>query len=168
MSDNNIPTKILNAIQQAGTEVAEVGVKGTETVLKTVITGQELVPDAKPMSEEEMARARAEDEKKKKEGIENELKNIPGRDVSGEMRQVAQEEKSEEEQKQKEFLENIERQRRAEEEERKALATSEPGNQKREAAKRSMAPGKKKSAQTAAPNASQMSATSEFKGGKID
>lgn len=166
--NDNIPTKVLNAIQQAGTEVAEMGVKGTETVLKTVITGQELVPDAKTMTEEEMAKAKAEDERKRREGIENELKNIPGRDVSGEMRQIAQEEKNEEQRKQQEFLENVERQRRAEEEERNKLMMNEPGNQKREAAKRSMSPGKKKSAQTAAPNASQMSATSEFKGGKID
>ena len=163
MSDN-IPTKILNAIQQAGTEVVELGVKEAETVLKTVITGQELVADAKPMSEEEMAKAKAEDEKKKKEEVENELKNIPGRDVTGEMKQVDQKEKSEEEKKQQEFLENVKRQREAEEAERNSLI-SEPINNQREAKKRQFAPGPKKKQ---APNMAQMSQTSEFKGGKID
>ncbi|MFA6007423.1 MAG: hypothetical protein WC784_02125 [Candidatus Shapirobacteria bacterium] len=161
---DNIPIKILNAIQQAGTEVAEVGTKGTEEMLRTVITGQELVPDAKPMSEEEMAKAKAEDEKKKKEGIENELKNIPGRDVSGEMKQEDQRQKSEEDQKQQEFLENIKRQREAEERERQEMSVAEPVNNQREAKKRQFAPGPKKKS----PDPSQMSQTSEFKGGKID
>lgn len=166
MSDN-IPTKILNAIQQAGTEIAETGIKGTEQIISTVITGQELVGDVKAMSDEEMAKAKAEDEKKKNEGIEQELRNVPGRDVSGEMKQIDQEAKSEEEKKQQDFLENIKRQREMEEAERNSLMV-EPKNDKREQAKHAMSPHKKKSSQTAAPNMSSMSATSEFKGGKID
>lgn len=161
---NNIPIKIIQGIQEAGTEIAKQGIKTTEEAISTVITGKELVPDARPMSEEEMAKAKAEDEKKKKEEIENELKNIPGRDVTGEMKQVAQEEKSEEEKKQQEFLENIERQRREEEIERNNMIEM-PGNTKREVAKTQFAPGKRKKQQ---PDATQMSQTSEFKGGKID
>ncbi|HWS49316.1 MAG TPA: hypothetical protein VN174_04680 [Candidatus Methanoperedens sp.] len=159
-------TKILQAIQNAGTEIAEQGVKSTEQVISTVVTGQELVADAKPMSDEEMAKAKAEDERKKQEEMAK-LRQIPGRNVEAEMKQVDQEEKSEEELKQKEFLEKIKLQREAEERERENFV-EEPGNEKRERAKHSMAPGKKKSSQTATPNASQMSATSEFKGGKID
>jgi hypothetical protein len=159
-------TKILNAIQQAGTEIAEQGVKSAEQVVSTVITGQELVGDAKPMSEDEMARAKADDERKKQEEMAK-MKQIPGRDVSAEMKQIDQEEKSEEEKKQQEFLENIKRQREMEEMERNNLV-AEPGNAKREQAKHSMSPNKKKGSQTAVPNASQMSATSEFKGVKID
>jgi membrane protein involved in colicin uptake len=168
MSDDNIPIKILNAIQQAGTEVVEVGIKGTEKVLKTVITGQELVADAKPMSDQEMTKAKAEDERKKQEELDRLRNGAPasqGRNVSEEMRQVDQEEKSEEEQKQQEFLEKIKQQREAEEAERSNLMMTEPGNSKREAKKRQFVPGPKKKT----PDPSQMSATSEFKGGgKID
>ncbi len=160
-------TKILNAIQNAGTEIAEQGIKSAEQVMNTVITGQELVGDAKPMSEEELAKAKAEDERKKQEEMEK-LRQIPGRNVEGEIKQIVEEEKSEEKRKEEEFLQKVKMQREAEERERAAMAAEEPGNQKKEAAKRSMAPGKKKSSQTAAPNAAQMSATSEFKGGKID
>ena len=159
-------TKILQAIQNAGTEIAEQGIKSTEQVISTVVTGQELVGDAKPMSDEEMAHAKAEDERKKQEELAK-LRQIPGRNVESEVTQVVEEKQSEEEQKQKEFLEKIKMQREAEERERENMV-EEPGNAKREQAKRSMAPGKKKSSSTAAPNASQMSATSEFKGGKID
>ena len=163
---DNIPTKILNVIQQVGTEVAEQAVKTGEQVMNKVITGQELVGDAKPMNETEMAKAKAEDERKKQEELAK-IRSIPGRNVEGEVKQIIDEKKSEEDQKQKEFLENIKRQREMEEAERNNLMT-EPGNSKREQAKHSMSPNKKKSSQTAAPNMSSMSATREFKGGKID
>jgi hypothetical protein len=159
-------TKILNAIQNAGTEIAEQGIKSTEQVISTVVTGQELVGDAKPMSDEEMAKAKAEDERKKQEELAK-LRQIPGRNVEAEVTHVVEEKQSEEDQKQKEFLENIRLQREAENRERESMA-EEPGNSKREQAKHSMGPGKKKGGTTAAPNATQMSATSEFKGGKID
>lgn len=166
---DNIPTKILNVIQQVGTEIAEQAVKTSEEVMSTVITGQELVADAKPMNEVEMAKAKAEDERKKQEEMDR-LRQAPvsqGRNVEEEVKQIVDEKKSEEDQKEKEFLENIKRQRELEEAERNNLMT-EPGNSKREQAKHSMSPNKKKSSQTAAPNMSSMSATSEFKGGKID
>lgn len=159
-------TKILQAIQNAGTEIAEQGIKGAEQVMSTVITGQELVADAKPMSEEEMMKAKAEDERKKQEELAK-LRQTPGRNVEAEVTQVIQEKQSEEDKQQKEFLEKIRLQREAEARERANMA-EEPGNEKRERAKHSMSPGKKKSSTTAAPNATQMSATSEFKGGKID
>ena len=163
MADNN-PIKIIQAIQQAGTEIVETGIKGTEQIMSTVITGQELVGGAKPMSDEETAKARAEDEKKKQEELEK-IRNVPGRNVEAEIKQVIDEKKSEEEQKQKEFLENIEKQRRAEEMERNSLM-EEPGNAKREQAKRQNSPGKKRKSQM--PDPTSMSQTSEFKGGKID
>jgi hypothetical protein len=162
MTDNTA-TKILNTIQEVGTEMAEAGVKIGEKILKTVITGEELVADAKPMNEAEMAKAKAEDERKKQEEIEK-MKNIPGRNVEGEIKEIISEKKSEEEKEQEEFLEKIRQQREAEEAERAAF-TDLPGNTKREAAKTQFAPGKKK---TQAPTVQQMSQTSEFKGGKID
>lgn len=159
-------TKILQAIQNAGTEIAEQGIKSVEQVVSTVVTGQELVGDAKPMSDEEMAHAKADDERKKQEELAK-LRQIPGRDVEAEMKQVDDEQKSEEKKKEEEFLENIRLQREAEERERNSMIEA-PGNSKKDAAKHQGQHGKKKSSQTAPPNATQMSATSEFKGGKID
>jgi len=162
----NIPIKILNAIQKAGTEIVETGIKGTEQVLSTVITGQELVGDIKPMNEGEMAKARAEEEKKqeKMSDLRSEMSG-QGRNVEAEIEKIVEEKKRKEEEDQKEFLENIKRQREAEEAERQNMS-EEPVNNKREAAKRQFAPGKKKKSQ--APDPTSMSATSEFKGGKID
>jgi hypothetical protein len=160
MADNNIPIKILNTIQEVGTETVEEGIKTTEQAISTVITGQELVGDAKPMNEEEMAKAKAEDERKSQE----EIKNISGRNVEEEIKEVVKEKESEEEKEQREFLENIEKQRQEEEMERNNLIT-EPGNVKREEAKTQFSPGKRKKQE---PNMTQMSQTSEFKGGKID
>jgi len=161
---DSIPKKVLQGVAEIGVETVKEEAKQAVEIVNTIITGQELVGNARPMSEAEMAKAKAEDEKKKQEGIENELKNIPGRNVAEEMRQVDQEEKSEEEKKQQEFLEKIRLQREAEEAERNNLF-EEPGNTKREAAKTQFAPGKRKKQQ---PDVSQMSQTSEFKGGKID
>jgi hypothetical protein len=163
MADNNIPIKILNTIQEVGAETVEEGIKTTEQAISTVITGQELVGDVKPMGEEEMAKAKAEDERKKQEEFAK-LQNIPGRNVEEEIIEVVKEKENEEEKKQREFLENIERQRQEEEMERNNLIT-EPGNAKREAAKTQFSPGKRKKQE---PNMTQMSQTSEFKGGKID
>ena len=159
-------TKILNTIQQIGTEIAEQGIKTTEQIMSTVITGKELVADAKPMNELEMAKAKAEDERKKQEELAK-IRNVSGRNVEEEVERVVEEKKNEEEEKEKEFLEKIKQQREAEEAERNNLI-KEPGSDKREQAKHSMSPHKKKSSQTAAPDKSTMSATSEFKGGKID
>ena len=78
---------------------------------------------------------------------------------------MVQEKKSAADEKEREFLEKIKEQREAEERERQQMEAEEPGNAKREAAKKQMAPGKKKSSQ---PDTAAMSQTSEFKGGKID
>lgn len=164
MSDDPVMKKVLQGLGDLGVETAKETANQMVDMANSVITGKELVADAKPMSEAEMARAKAEDEKKKKEEMEKELNNIPGRDVGREMRQVSQEKENEEERKEREFLENIERQRREEEAER-ANFVDTPGNTKREAAKTQFAPGKKKQQ---APTVQQMSQTSEFKGGKID
>lgn len=160
---DNIPVKILNTIQEAGTEIAESGIKTTEQAISTVITGKELVGDIKPMNDEEMARAKADDEMKKQEELAK-IQSLPGRNVEEEMKEIVQEKKNEEDQQQKEFLEKVRIQREAEERERQEMM-EEPGNVKREQAKRQNAPGAKKKQE---PNMTQMSQTSEFKGGKID
>lgn len=163
MADNN-PIKIIKAIQEVGTEIVETGIKGTEQIMSTVITGQELAGEARPMSDEETAKARAEDEKKKQEELEK-IRNVPGRNVEAEVKEVIDEKKNEEEQREREFLEKIKMQREAEERERQSMA-EEPGNAKREQAKRQNSPGGKRKSQM--PDPTSMSQTSEFKGGKID
>lgn len=164
MTDDSILKQVVKGLGKVGEETLKQAVDEVVTVGESVITGQELVGDAKAMSEEEMAKAKAEEERKKQEELAK-IRNIPGRNVEGEIKQVVQEKKSEEEEKEREFLEKIKEQREAEERERRQMEAEEPGNAKREAAKKQMAPGKKKSSQ---PDTAAMSQTSEFKGGKID
>ena len=157
---DSIPKKVVQGLGEIGVETVKETTKQAVEMVNSVITGQELVGGAEPMNEEEMAKAKAEDERKKQE----EIKNISGRNVEAEINEIIDERENSEEEKEKEFLEKIKLQREAEEAERKKLF-EEPGNAKREAAKTQFAPGKRKKQQ---PDASQMSQTSEFKGGKID
>jgi len=157
---DSIPKKVVQGFGEIGVETVKETTKQAVEMVNSVITGQELVGGVKPMSEEELAKAKAEDERKKQE----EIKNISGRNVEAEIKEIIVEKKNNEEEKEKDFLEKIKLQREAEEAERNKLF-EEPGNAKREAAKTQFAPGKRKKQQ---PDASQMSQTSEFKGGKID
>lgn len=160
---DSVTKKVLQRVGEIGVETVKEGAKQATEMLNTIITGQELVGNVKPMSEEEMAYARAEDERKKEEEIKK-INNIPGRNVEAEIKEIVREKKNIEEDKEKEILEKVRLQREAEEAERNNLI-EEPGNAKREAAKTQFAPGKRKKQQ---PDATQMSQTSEFKGGKID
>lgn len=160
---DSIPKKVLQGVGEIGVETIKEGTKQAAEMLSTIVTGQELVGNARPMSEEEMAKAKAEDERKKQEEL-NKIQNIPGRNVEAEIKEIVDEKKKSEEEKENEFLEKIRLQREIEEKERENLVDI-PGNVKREAAKTQFAPGKRKKQQ---PDATQMSQTSEFKGGKID
>lgn len=160
---DSIPKKVLQGVGEIGVETVKEGAKQATEMLNTIITGQELVGNVKPMTEEEMAYARAEDERKKEEEIKK-INNVSGRNVEAEIKGIVSEKKNSEEEKEKEFLEKIRLQREAEETERNNNI-QEPGNAKREAAKTQFSPGKRKKQQ---PDATQMSQTSEFKGGKID
>lgn len=163
MDDNNIPKKVIQGLGEIGVETVKEGAKQTVDMVNSIITGQELVGDVEPMSEEEMAKAKTEEERKKEEEL-SKMQNIPGHNVEAEIKEIVDEKKKSEEEKEREFLEKIKLQREAEERERENLIEV-PGNAKREAAKTQFAPGKRKKQQ---PDASQMSQTSEFKGGKID
>ena len=160
---DSIPKKVVQSLGEIGVETVKETTKQAVDMVNSVITGQELVGGAEPMSEEEMTKAKAEDERKKEEELIK-MQNIPGRNVEAEIKEIIVEKKNSEEEKEKEFLEKVRLQREAEEAERNNLL-EEPGNAKREAAKTQFAPGKRKKQQ---PDASQMSQTSEFKGGKID
>lgn len=166
MSDDSISKKVLQGLGELGVETLKEGTKQTLNMVSTVITGQELVGDAKAMSEEEMAQAQREDERKKQEGLDRlrEVSVSQGRNVESEIKDVVEEKKNDEEEKEKEFLDKIRLQREAEERERQEMLEI-PENQKKETAKRQNAPGKHKKQE---PNMTQMSQTSEFKGGKID
>jgi type I site-specific restriction-modification system R (restriction) subunit len=156
-----IPSNVLKGLKNIVSETVETGVKEAGKIGESIITGKELLGDIKPMSNENLAKAKAEDEKKKQEEIAK-MKNIPGRNVEKEIEEVVDEKERKRKQEEEEFLQKIKRQREAEENERNQMV-EEPGNAKREAKKRQFAPGPKKKA----PDPSQMSATSEFKG-KID
>ncbi len=164
MTDDSILKQVVKGLGEVGEETLKETVNEAITIGESVITGKELLGDIKTMDEGEMAQKKAEEERKKQEELAK-IRNIPGRNVEGEIKQVVQEKKSEEEEKEREFLEKIKEQREAEERERQQMEAEEPGNAKREAAKKQMAPGKKKSSQ---PDTAAMSQTSEFKGGKID
>jgi len=159
MTDEPILTKVLKTLGEVGGEAVKEGVKQAGVVTETVISGKELLGDIKPMTEAQYNQKKMEDEKKK----EAEMKKISGRNVEAEIEQV-RESKKEEAEKQEKFLEEIKQQREAEEQERAQLAVTMPGNAKREAAKRQMAPQGKKNNQ---PDPAAMSQTAEFKG-KID
>jgi len=161
MVDDNILKKVVKGLGEVGAETIKESGKQAVDIVSGVITGKELIGNIDPMSDQEMAQAQAKDERQKQEEMAK-MQNLAGRNVEAEIKEVVQEKESEEQQKEREFLENIKRQREAEEAERHSL--EEPGNVKREAKKKQFAPGPKKKS----PDPSQMSATSEFKGGKID
>ncbi len=163
---DSIPKKVMQGVGEIGAETVKEGTKQATQILNTIITGQELVGDVKPMNEEEMAKAKAEEEKKKQEKMSDVRSQMSeqGRNVEAEIKEIIVEKENSEKEKEREFLEKLRLQREAEERERENFMEM-PGNIKREAAKTQFVPGKKKKQQ---PDASQMSQTSEFTGGKID
>ena len=64
-----IVKKVLGSLGQIVTETVEKTAKETMNIASGVITGQELVGDIKPLSEEAMAKAKAEEEEKKQEEL---------------------------------------------------------------------------------------------------
>jgi hypothetical protein len=155
--NDSIPKKIVQQLGQIGTETVEKTVENAGKIGHDVITGKELL-GLEPMNAGEYDQKKTDDDKNKKD----EISRLVGRNVEGEIEQVRDEKKQKEEEEEKAMLENIKRQREAEEIER-AQMVAEPGNAKREAAKQQFVPGPKKKT----PDPAVMSQTSEFKG-KID
>jgi membrane protein involved in colicin uptake len=158
MTDDSIAKKVLKGLGTIPEEAGKEILNQTEKMTDSVISGQELF-GVKPMSDEELERKKNEDKKK----VEEETKNLLGRNVEEEIKRIREEKKQAEQEKEKQLSEQT-RQREAEEAERQQVIEM-PGNAKREAAKTQFAPGKKKKQQ---PTADQTSQTNEFKGGKID
>lgn len=161
---NSIPKQVFAGLGQVVTETVE---KTGEEIVKavdSVISGSDLVADAKPMGAGEYQQKVRDDDKVRGEEMANIRSQIPGRQVEKEMEEVRKAKKEEEEQKEKEFLENLRRQREAERAEMASLGVMESGNPAKRKKKRGSAfakGGKSK------PSQSDMSATGEFKG-KVD
>jgi len=130
MTDNNIPKQVLKGLGEILEKTGEQVVSEPGKMLK--ITGQELMGNITPMSDEEMRKKQAEDEKKKQEETEKLRREMgQGRNVGQEIKQIQDQKKQEEEEKEKQFLQKIKEQREAEEQERKALAEQYGDEKKR-------------------------------------
>lgn len=157
---------IMKGLGEISQETAETGVKETVNIGQSVISGQELLGGIKKIDEAEMGKMEKSEEVEKQEEMDR-LRKVAasqGRKLEEELQEIRNQKQEKEKREEEEFLEKIRLQREAEVREREELL-EEPGNVKREAAKTQFAPGKRKKQ---APDPTQMSQTSEFKGGKID
>lgn len=153
-------------LKQIGGETVEKLVETPGKIVEPIITAQELLGDIRPMSDEEMAKIKAEDEQKKQKEMAEVKSRMSGRNIENEMEQIRHQKQREEEEKEKNEVEN---RRRMEEQQRQEnidgselmMESSNPSKQKKS---RGSAFVNKKKQQ---PDQSQMSQTSEFKG-KID
>lgn len=160
---DSIPQVILQNLGQVAQESGEGVVKEAGKITESIITGKELLGGISTMTDEELAKAKEEDQKK----VQQEVK-APARNVEQEIKEVVNEKKEAEDQREKAFLEQIRRQREAEEQERQQMAaqmgiSTNPSKQKKSRGS-AFGGGKKKSQQ---PDPASMSQTSEIKG-KID
>lgn len=155
-------------MKQLVTETVEKLIEETGKIAESVITAKELLGDIKPMSDEELEKKKAEDQKKKQEEAVRLRQGFggQGRNIENEMEKIRQEKEREEEEREKYFEQmkkQKEEEKRQQEEEYGGLnmESSNPAKQKKS---RGSAFIMKKKQQ---PTQSQMSQTSEFKG-KID
>lgn len=103
-------------MKQLVAETGEQLITHTGKIAESIITGKELLGDIKPMTEGEMAQRQVEDERKKqKEAAELKSQMGNGRNVEGEIEKIVEEKKKKEEEEERAFLENLKRQREAEE-----------------------------------------------------
>ncbi len=163
---NQIRDDFIKGLKQLGQETGEKLVTETGKVTESIITAKELLGDIKPLSDDEITKKQAEDEKKKKEEDARLRQGYSGqgRNVENEIKQVRDQKKKEEEEKEKMFLENLKRQRQQEERERQEMMNNE-SMMSSNRPKKDKGGNKHKTQQ---PDETQMSATGEFKGGKIN
>ncbi|MFA5828279.1 MAG: hypothetical protein WC841_02885 [Candidatus Shapirobacteria bacterium] len=139
MTDNNIPKQVLQAIKQIGMETVEQGVKQVAQIGNTIITGKELLGDITPMTEGQLQQKRAEDDKKRQEEAERIRGEMgQGRNVGAEIKQIQDQKKQDEDEKERQFLENLKRQREAEKREQEEMAAQygSEGNKKKKGPQR--------------------------------
>jgi len=159
---------VVKGLAKIGEETGKEMVKEVAKIGETIISGEELLGDIKPMTDEEMTKKNMEEERKKQEELQKLRSQMQekGRNVEDEVKQIRKEkEKEEQQEKQKEAEE---KRRAAEERQRQAQAGVEEGaistNPAKQKKSRGSAFANKKKQQ---PDQSQMSQTQEFKG-KID
>jgi len=141
-------------------ETAEKLVEETGKIAESVITARELLGDIRPLSDEELAQKKADDEKKKQEEMNKLRSQISGRSVENEMERIRHQKEREEEEKGNIELENLKRQKEMERQNQIInMEIVQPSRHKKNKGN----PHKKKQE----PDATQMSQTSEYKG-KID
>lgn len=163
---NSIPKKVLQALGQIAVETGKETLKEVGKVTESIVTGKELLGDIRPMTDGEMAAKRAEDERKKQAEMEKLRQSMGGgRNVEAEVREISREKQQSEEDKERQFLEQIKRQREAEAEEHQKLSvemgvSANPAKRKKKRGSALMQ-GKKKTNQ---PDPSQLSQTGEIAG----
>ena len=69
-------------------------------IVNTIITGQELVGNARPMSKQKWPKPKLKMRRKKTRGIKK-IQNIPARNVEGGNKEIVEERKNNEEEKEK-------------------------------------------------------------------
>lgn len=184
MNDDKIIKGVFKGLGQLGMETAEKLVEESGKILKSVITAQDLLGDIKPLSGQELAIKKQQEEVKKQQEIKtlkgqmgqessNEVdkagqkqeNKVPGRNVAEEMTQLRHQKEKEEEEKEQYFEEQKQKkekeQQQAEEYNSLNMESSNPAKQKKN---RGSAFAKKKKQK---PDESEMSATAEFKGNKV-
>jgi hypothetical protein len=158
---NQIINDFGKGFKQLGEETAEKLVEETGKILDPTITAQELLGGIKPLSEQEMAQKKAEEEKKKRSQMADLRSQISGRNLESEVKEISDQKNKEEEEKEKMFLENLRRQREEERQRQENNGVELMGSKKH---RKDKGGNKHKSQQ---PDQSQMSQTAEYKG-KID
>ena len=160
---NQIIKDFGKGLGQLGQETAEKLIEETGKIIEPIITAQELLGGIKPLTDQEMAQKKAEDERKKQEEMSRLRQGFDGqagRPVENEMERIRKQNEKEEEEREKYFEKMKERQ---EWEEQQQMVGAEELMQPKKQHK-DKGGNKHKTQQ---PDATQMSQTAEFKG-KID
>lgn len=150
----------IKGLGQLGQETVEKLVENTVKIAEPIITAQELLGGINPMSDQEMAQKKAEDERKKQEEINKLRSQMSGRSVENEMERIRNQKEKEEEEKEK-YFEKVKE--RKDWERQQQMATDMENMQPK---KQHVDKGGNKH-KTQQPDATQMSQTAEFKG-KLD
>ena len=165
MTDDSILKQVVKGLGQIGTETVEKAAEHAGAMASSIITGKQLLGDITPMTDQELAQRKAEEDRKKEEEMAKLRQQMrePGRNVEAEMKQ---EERKMEEEEQKKLREEQEKIKAQQQEMNSASVEMESGNPHKRKKKRgsAFAQGKKKTNQ---PDPASMSQTSE-KAGKME
>lgn len=161
MSDS-IPKKVLQNLGQIGEETVKEAVTQAGEIGASIITGKELLGNITPMSDEELAKKKREDENKKANQMSDVRSQLTGRDVEGEMKQVRQEAEQKENEE-----ERMMREINAKREQEAAEIREAEAAMLMQATRRKGPVGPSQPKKKSMPDAAAMSNTSEFKG-KVD